>query len=137
MDFSEPVFENCTFAANGAPLGILSMSASSSPTFLNCIVALGVEGGVAYCSATSTPTFVHCCAQGNAGGDSLCGHYYENIYVDPLFCNPGVEDYRIQEDSPCAPDNSPWGELIGAYEPGCEPTAVREASWGAIKAMFR
>ena len=44
---------------------------------------------------------------------------------DPLFCDPtdcGLpveEDWSLDARSPCLPEQSPCGELIGALGPGC------------------
>lgn len=68
---------------------------------------------------------------------SLSDSVYSNISEDPLFCGSIGEPYTLQECSPCV-DAGHDGESIGAYGVGCEcQVAVREASWGAIKAMFR
>lgn len=59
---------------------------------------------------------------------------------DPLFCLDENldEPYTLHEGSPCLPENSPCGELVGAFGIGCDPvTPVEDASWGAIKAMYR
>jgi parallel beta-helix repeat protein len=58
-----------------------------------------------------------------------------NISEDPLFCDLAGRDFRLDERSPCAPDNSPAGcGLIGALDVGCGITAVEAATWGGIKA---
>jgi hypothetical protein len=68
---------------------------------------------------------------------SLSDSVYGNISEDPLFCGSIGEPYTLQECSPCV-DAGHDGESIGAYGVGCEcQVTVREASWGAIKAMFR
>ncbi|MEZ4647601.1 MAG: right-handed parallel beta-helix repeat-containing protein [Candidatus Eisenbacteria bacterium] len=52
----------------------------------------------------------------------------DQVWTDPLFCDPrecgDISDhdllrYWLAADSPCAPENSPCGELIGAYGIGC------------------
>lgn len=47
-----------------------------------------------------------------------------NISVDPLFCDPNLFDFHLDEESPCLPGNHPDGsdcELIGALPGGCAP----------------
>ena len=42
----------------------------------------------------------------------------ENFFVNPLFCDPAHDDYRVRSDSPALAGPN----VIGAYpEPGCEP----------------
>jgi len=45
----------------------------------------------------------------NANGDS-CDMYY-NLFVNPLFVNPFVGDYSLQEDSPCIDAGDPTSPL--------------------------
>lgn len=138
MDFSEATFTNCTFVGNGAPEGGgIHCGTASSPWFSNCIIAFSSEGGAVLCPPTSVPTFNHCCVFGNAGGDELCGDYWENLFVDPLFCGAAEGDYSLYDTSPCLPANNAWAVLIGALGEGCTATVVEERSWGAIKAMYR
>jgi hypothetical protein len=68
------------------------------------------------------------------GGTNVWGG---NISADPDFC-VAVEDltFQVTEESPCAPYNNPWGVQIGAVSIGCT-SPVTDATWGAIKAMFR
>ncbi|MDM7914587.1 MAG: hypothetical protein ACE15D_13605 [Candidatus Eisenbacteria bacterium] len=77
---------------------------------------------------------------GNPGGDwtpaivdqlGLRG----NISDDPLFCDAAGGDLRLNEGSPCAPGGE--CDRMGAWPVGCEATAIREASWGEVKALFR
>jgi len=60
-----------------------------------------------------------------------------NISVDPLFCNLLTFNLTIAEGSPCVPANSPCGALIGALGPACGPVATKQATWGAVKALYR
>jgi hypothetical protein len=138
MDFSEVTFTNCTVVGNGAPEGGgIHCGTASSPSFLNCIIAFSSDGGAVWCPTTSVPTFNHCCVFGNTGGDELCGDYWENLFVDPLFCGADAGDYTLHSNSPCLPWNNEWSAAIGALGEGCAASAVKERSWGAIKAMYR
>ena len=66
-----------------------------------------------------------------------------NISKDPKFCDAEAGDYGLCNTSPCAPGEHPDGwecGLIGALGVDClcEQTAIEdEATWGAIKALFR
>lgn len=129
LDYSDAIFDRCTFVGNGAPTGgVIDCGTLSFPLIANSIFAFGVEGGVIHCPPSSAPTVSHCCVFGNAGGDSLCGDYYENLFVDPLFC-PGT--FTLRDDSQCLPANNPWGEPIGAWsDGGCGPsTGVPEGAF--------
>lgn len=138
LDFSDPVFRNCTMYGNAAPDGGgVCCGTFSFPTFENCIIAFSSEGAAVSCPDASVATVFHSCVFGNAGGDSLCGLYWENLFEDPLLCDPSTGDYRIHESSPAAPTGNPWSELIGARGPGCEQTLIEATSWGRIKAMYR
>jgi predicted outer membrane repeat protein len=114
----------------------------SSPWLHGCIVSFSASGRGIYGAAGARPSL--CCSDvvGNSGGDyggtvsdqaGLCG----NISEDPLFCDPGVDDLRVQVDSSCAPENNICGVLIGAHPVGCGTVAVRPTTWGAIKATHR
>lgn len=61
------------------------------------------------------------------------------LIADPRFCDPASGDYTLAADSPCLPgEGTARCGLIGAYGAGClDPVAVRESSWGAIKALHR
>ena len=121
LDYSDAAFSRCTFTGNEAPQGgAIDCGTLSFPVIANSIFAFGTEGGVVHCPASSTPTISHCCVFGNAGGDSLCGDYHDNLFADPLFC-PG--EFTLRDDSPCLPGNNPWGEPIGAWDlGGCGPS---------------
>lgn len=64
-----------------------------------------------------------------------------NISLDPLFCDPDADDYSIASASSCLPGNHPDGVdcgTIGAFGEGCAgPVPVVDASWGAVKSLFR
>jgi predicted outer membrane repeat protein len=86
-----------------------------------------------------------CCdIYGNDGGDwvgDIAGQYgiNGNISEDPLFCDPDTDDFRLDDDSPCAAGNHPDGwdcGLIGASPVGCGPSAVDEST-GAVLALRR
>ena len=79
---------------------------------------------------------------GNDGGDwtteAPCDTTMgSNFSADPLFCAEYPEDYRISQQSPCAPGGHPGCGLVGAFPVGCGATAVQPTTWGRIKASFR
>ncbi len=74
----------------------------------------------------------------NEGGD---GVYFEpgptDREVDPLFCDPEAEDFTVDANSPCLPENSLGCGLIGAFGQGCGIISVELESWGSIKSAYR
>jgi hypothetical protein len=59
-------------------------------------------------------------AGGNYGGSTADQTgLNNNISSDPSFCDAGAFDYHVYDTSPCAPAESPCGQLIGAYPVGC------------------
>jgi predicted outer membrane repeat protein len=130
----------CTFYGNRAGgLGGAVYSNEASVDIANCILSFSQDGGAVWCEGSPVPEITHCCVYGNAGaaGDSLCGVSYDNLFVDPVFCDASGGDFTLRSDSPCLPSNNPWGELVGALGQGCDVSAVEPTSWGKLKAMFR
>ncbi|MBU1700705.1 MAG: DUF1565 domain-containing protein [Candidatus Eisenbacteria bacterium] len=73
---------------------------------------------------------------------------WADVMMDPLFCDPDLEDYHLQNSSPLLPENHPPGSedcggLIGAFGAGCASSSVSEpakpipSSWGQIKATYK
>ena len=63
---------------------------------------------------------INCCDIDSSGVD-LPVDYDENcIFTNPLWCNPNAGDWTLRSDSPCLPERSPCGLLIGALGQGCE-----------------
>lgn len=127
--FSEVV--GCTFARNQAPSGEgggIAASGESNLAVERSIVATSVGGGGAFYYAGPLTFSVGCCdIFGNAGGDALPAGAVDagdNFALDPLFCGAaaGGTDFRLRDDSPCAPGRHPGGAgcgLIGAGSVGC------------------
>jgi hypothetical protein len=117
----------------------------SFPVLENTVIAFATAGGSIFCIPGDSDPILTCCdIYGNTGGDwTDCIEDQQgingNISEDPLFCDPGNEDFTLQECSPCAPFSPPNPEcdLIGAWPVGCGGTPTIETSWGAVKAMFR
>lgn len=62
-----------------------------------------------------------------------------DMLVCPMLCYAHLADFRVCYDSPCLPENNPYGCHVGACGAGCEcgPTKIEETTWGAIKAIYR
>lgn len=110
-----PSVANCSFVANS---GHQITASDASPTIVNSIVASSESGSALVCQGTADPSVTRSCVFGNAGGDSLCGSYHDNIFVDPLFCDLEGGVLSLHDDSPCLPAGNPWGEFVGALEAG-------------------
>jgi len=137
-DCSDATFSGCTFAGNSNH--IYHGYYFDETTFTNCILAFSPATSAMECELFAVPVVTHCSVFGNAGGDSLCGEYSNNMFVDPLFCEPPTADVSLCSDSSCLPNGNPWGELVGAHGSGCGPcgsSAVMETSWGNLKALYR
>jgi parallel beta-helix repeat protein len=92
-------------------------------------------GGLAtvtfYCSCVDTS---------GVEGSGVVEYLGGMVYIDPLFCNPDIDDYTLAADSPCLPGNQPAGwdcGLIGALGQGCGPSAFQASTWARIKATYR
>jgi hypothetical protein len=137
----------CTLVRNEASLGsgILIGAGVGSVSVDRTIIALGAGGAAVQCSEFSLPgsLALSCCDLfGNAGGDYVdCvadqAGLNDNIDAPPGFCDLPGRAFAVTAQSPCAPGNSPCGQLIGvAYSNDCV-TAVEAASWASIKARYR
>lgn len=153
--YSEPLLDitGCTFAGNSAGTGGGAINVSYGECRLrgctlhaseatygsglrvdalqmeNSIIAFGLLGSAVFGSG---PRSIACSdIYGNQGGDwveAIAGLYGQdgNISEDPLFCDPGNLDFRLMEDSPCAPFTPPNSEcdLIGAWPAGCQGQSI-------------
>jgi len=53
----------------------------------------------------------------NVEGDVLRA---DELVADPRFCNASGGDFGVSSVGPAAPDQSPCGELVGAFPPNCD-----------------
>ncbi len=88
---SSPVVTNCTFTDNRGS-GIENTS-TSTPTITNCIIWNNFGSQVINLGG-AVPIVTYCNVQGGYAGTG-------NIDQDPLFANPGADDYNLQFNSPC------------------------------------
>lgn len=123
---ASPRFQNCTFYDNSSVAGgVVFCIASASPTFERCILAENTDGSAVFCNdVLSRPNFMCTNVFGNVGGDWVgCIEDLQgidgNLSVDPRFCDPRLGDLSLDSNSPCAPANSPCGELVGAVPVNC------------------
>jgi hypothetical protein len=128
------VSENHAHSGTGGNIWLVG-----SPTIDHTIMAHRTSGEGLYCFGGGSQPVVSCRPVfGNAGGDDLCGvDGGNNQFVAPEFCGTlGSYYYFLQSDSPCASDNSPCGELVGALDVGCDTTDSEKTSWGAVKCLY-
>ena len=131
---SQPVIEHCTFVDNVARGGgaVWYANYDADAQFYACIMYDNTS------PAGSPPTLpaslpgdydcsvaLSCCnLYGNVPGDWI-GYIADqatlndNFSSDPVFCGTSEGDYRLNENSPCAAENSPCGEQVGALGVGC------------------
>jgi hypothetical protein len=57
--------------------------------------------------------------------------------VDPMFCDVTLDDFTLNEASPCLPANSLGCGQIGAFGQGCGSVSIEPTTWAKIKSMYR
>jgi hypothetical protein len=103
----------------------------ASPVIYRSIIAFHPSRPVS-CEGVSEPQVAETDIFGN-GGEDWVGRIADelgidgNISLDPLFCNRHSVwfDLHLRDESPCTPENSVTGVLIGALEAECAFTSVR------------
>jgi hypothetical protein len=134
--FGGGTVQNCTCVGNmGQEPTSTVIFAYSAPIFLhNCVVAFNDASSVGHdVIGGSYPAYISArCSDiyGNAGGDwidllATSLGQEGNICEDPLFCDVGNWDLRLQPESPCAPFTppNPQCDLIGSEPVGCRSGA--------------
>ena len=117
--------EHCVIHGNTATQGTAALLLSGGEGRLaQCLVTdnagPGLFGGALHFQCSSQ--------HGNSAGD-WTGSYAEqlgqegNVAADPLYCDAGAGDFRLQSGSPCLPPASPCGAM-GAFPAACQPLAV-------------
>lgn len=151
-DYFSPQIRHCTLSHNigGSYVNgdLYFWSGTGAGVIENTIIAFcDTEMAVGSNDPSAAFTLSCCDVYGNGGGDyvgpilgqnGLAG----NISADPLFCmdlNP-TEPYSLHGDSPCAGENHPDCDLIGALDVACGATGVQESSlarsWSEVKALY-
>jgi predicted outer membrane repeat protein len=139
-----PQLFNCTLAENASASGGAGVHSDGSgqTRLARCLVTLS-QGGAGLYGTYSAGLLVVCSdVYDNEGGQyggaipdqtGLVG----NISEDPLFCGLSSGSDGIGDGSPCASHNNSCGQLMGSGVIECGASAIREASWGGIKAIYR
>ncbi len=129
-----PRFEQCTFShnyASGATMGgHIFLNTEANAVLDNCLLTYA-PAGMAIHVLSSSPVLTCCDIFGNTDGDwvgEIAGQYGidGNISLDPLYCDVGAYNLKIDETSPCAPENNPECGLIGALDVGCYSSGIAE-----------
>jgi hypothetical protein len=117
----------CTLSGNRATTagaGVHFRTAGVT-TIENSIIAFSTAGGAVSCVSGAAPFLVCTDMFGNAAGDwsgCIAGQLgvHGNFSANPQFCSVANGIYTLDDDSPCAPDNSPGNcGLVGARPVGC------------------
>ena len=143
----------CTFAANEAVVGpqgdgkgggvtVFGNQADIQRSILwgNC----AEQGGAQIHSRTAgSSARLECCCTDPAGISGNWVDAGDNVFADPIFCDPWacggqpwLGSYALDGLSACLPQNSPCGQRIGALDQGCGVIPVFKTTWGAIKARY-
>ncbi len=93
-----PLIENNTITGNSAGNGGGMYSVSSSPTVKNCI--FWGDSPWEFTLSGGDPRITYCDVQGGWEGEG-------NIDQDPLFVDPGDNNYSLLPESPCVDAGSP------------------------------
>jgi hypothetical protein len=100
----------------------------------------GVIGGKGVSCAFGAP-LVECNDMWGNGQAENCGTAgVGNLLIDPEFCSPepwATDNYFLQVDSPCLPENNSCGAMMGALGQGCSTVSVRQAEWTKVKILYR
>jgi hypothetical protein len=126
---------SCTMTDNRAWLGGgLLVSTASEVRVQNSLIAFNTQGaGLALFNGEVEIS--RCDIFGNIGGDWIDGIADQvgidcNFSEDPLFCDAADQDYSLQEDSPCLPENNEGCGLIGALPLDCESVTAAPLGGG-------
>lgn len=131
---SRPILKSVTLSGNRANAlgGGISSLAGAGPDVTQSVVwgNCSLTGGDnLYVDGLSDLTFGCCNVDSSEASGSGQAAFEDCIFSDPLFCDPvsctlaPTEEghYAVDSRSPCRPDVSPCGLLIGALSEPCEP----------------
>lgn len=60
-----------------------------------------------------------------------------NFSLEPRYCAPEVDNFRVASNSPLLPGSNSCNWLIGAFGEGCGTVSVEPSSWGKVKSLYR
>lgn len=126
--YNKSVIEGCTIVGNDDPVVLTYAEATFRRTIIrdNCGTDVHAHSG--------TLARFECCAVKPSDIEGEGGIVYSGPQVtqDPQLCSPiscqdapsTQGDFHLADTSPCLPENSPCGTLIGALGIGCSPSAI-------------
>ncbi len=142
LEGSPPIpLVGCTVAANlgtyGGGIRAYMLELERCIVWGNCA---WLDGDEIYCGRGE----FRCCAIDSSGVDCSTTATYDPdcLFTNPLFCQPwqcgwtAHGNWWLDASSPCLPEHSPCGELIGALGEGCGFVRVQPTTWGGVKALF-
>ncbi|MBE9505487.1 MAG: hypothetical protein IMY84_01610 [Chloroflexi bacterium] len=133
----------CTIVGNtGSPSTEALRAYEASAHVENTIIAFNGPGPSVDCEYGGSVLLSCSDVYGNSGGDWVGCIAAQlgtdsNFSADPMFCDMANGDLSLDGMSPCAPGNSPCGELVGARGVGCSSSPVSQMTWGRLKALYR
>lgn len=135
-NLASPRFTNCTVASNTSAMGAFGFRGSGSRVE-NSIISYNTGPAMA-CDGFNS-LWVDCSIVWGNTTNTICGgDQGTNLFVDPRFCNPVNNNFKLAADSPAAVGSC---GLIGAEPVACPPqgveTAVRAVSWSNLKLFYR
>jgi predicted outer membrane repeat protein len=121
-------FDGCTFIENGSIHGGAFCLVYTDIDLEHTIVA-NTASGVGIKAFNGSTINFDCDDFWNNSGGSIWGIDsttvdVNTIFADPIFCDPGSNDYTLNNVSPCAAANSPCGIQMGVYGVGCTGPVV-------------
>ena len=129
----------CTIHANGdrsMHLGIFGADSFTTFEFNHCLITENWGDRLFHSQFEPAPVVTFYCSNqyGNEWGD-WTGPFgdqfgsYENMSVDPEYCDPDNGVYTLAAASPCLADNNACDTLIGARGEGCDgPAGVQDGT---------
>jgi len=134
-NLASPRFTNCTVASNTSSLGAFGFRGSGSRVE-NSIVSF--NGGPAMVCDGFNGLWIGCSIVWGNTTNTICdGDQGTNLFVDPRFCNPVDNNFKLAADSPEAVSSC---GLIGAEPVACPAqgveTALRSVTWSNLKSLY-
>jgi len=144
LEYAPVTIISCTFAENHADICGGIWVDGDGPTLSRSILAFNDSQAISCyrVEAYSDPALSCCDIYGNEHGDWVnCIADQlgvdDNFSADPLFCgDPHTGTLTLKDISPCAPEGSACGALVGAEPVACDETAVAASDWSALKLLY-